>query len=1059
MTEKESLLAELSNLLLNDSRKQSVLNYYKDKKNYENSIFLKTLVLALKFVSEKGAFHDKKTTRAAYTTEIIVAALLRNKTIVVVEPTNIIAEKTVDKAFEVYRKLSGDGTKKYVRHLTSNKNGCSYVLKRRSDNKSLDKMGYILGCKCETCSIGVYNLSGTPVIPASTSDTCMIKTIMEERHFLLSWNNPKSSADMNNLIEYMVGCGERWAQGASLEITKPDNSTIVISDGKRSATITKKDNQEKIKATLATHNGKIYWPIVEKVKKGIEIYGQIKPDVVTVTYDKLMLLYNWTLDNYNDKSERFREIIELSDILLLDEVSVYTEKLIDPLKWQEIKIDRQTGNKTLVLDMYINIHNIKSRLKPSGIDSVDKELCRLLDDFLIPFVNGIKALDLSEFKKQVQSPEIRENPLSSELDLLNDSKIHRGLHAVIEEAIIRPSDFGLTEDDCVFLDRMLQLICTERIIITWHANKIREYYTIMGHSQNDDQNYIKRAISYFKNKIVLLTDATMTPSKLEKITGLKNIELVDRDFGDPLQTNKKLLILDIQPDPKSQSFFNSSFDTFRWKYDYYGCTSDKYRYDVIQKIASFAHLKPIMWCHSKAIAEQIVDEFNMIYKGNLRADMLSEDCDFDADILVSYYKSSYSRVVECDRRVCILLSPAYKPRGCFTELAFAAPELWNPLDKSDRAKNSQVYNEIHSPNNPLNIPIFTDYNFDYFMFDVNCLQRSFSHADVWQAASRVKDPKGKKPSIVICPHWREKEVQDLCLQGVYPKYDITTQKKFFEDASHTLPSPFLTNNLNDVDKWLREEEIDVSYMNFAWQFAFAVENMFTPNRKVISQEMAYAQFIRYYSHLPNYDDKNGFFIGLINLNKYFGIYQNTRLDITTDGKYAFVEDKTDMMNVANNYNKSRTTISVVTDVLLEASKIDKTIITAEDIQPKINKPLINGITVNVYGIFEFIERARLLENSSWRVDKDKDGKYIIIKTDLHEVVLKAIEELTAEGYRVIKAKDIYNRIGLKTTATVIEEAFRILSSLQKLPIGAKLSSYKVRTGKDSGKMKSCIEIS
>ncbi len=1062
--EKLILIEELNGLLLNDERKENVLSYYTDKKNHENAIFLKTLLLALRFVLDKGAFHDKKTTRAAYTTEVIVAALLRNKPIVVVEPTNIIAEKTVEKAFEIYRKISGDSTKKYVRHLTSNRNGCSDVIRRRSDNISLDKMEYILAYKCETCSIGVYDLSGTPIIPASTPNQCMIKTIMEERHFLFNWNNPKSSADMDNLIQYLVGCGDKWAQGAKLEITKSDNSTVVISDGKRTVTITaeriEKDGQEKIKATLATHDGRIYWPIAEKGKKGIEIYGQIKPDVVTVTYDKLMLLYNWTLDDYSDKSKRFREIIELSDILLLDEVSVYTEKLIDLLKWQEVKKDRQTGNKTLVLDMHDSVHSIKRSLRPSGIDSIDKGLCILLDDFLIPFVDGIKAqVNLSALKKQ--RPEPYENPLPREkLDLLTNSKTHRSLHAAIEEAIVRPSDFGLMEDDCVFLDRMLQLICTERIIITWHANKIKEYYTIMEHSQNDDQNYIKRAIGNFRNKAVLLTDATMTPSKLEKITGLKNIELIDRDFGDPLGTNKKLLIVDVQPDPNSQGFFNSPFDTFRWKYDSKYCTIDEYRHDVIQKITSFAYLKPLLWCHSKDMAEQIVNEFNRINKGGLRAKMLNEDCDLDADILVSYYKSPYSRGVECDRRVCILLSPAYKPRGCFTELVYSVPELWNPLDEPDRAKNNQSYDEIHNPNNPLNIPIITNQNVDYFKFDAGCLQRSFSHADAWQAASRIKDPKGKKPSVVICLHWREEEVLDLRLQGVYPKYDIATEKKFFEDASHTLPSPFHTNDVNDIDKWLREEGIDVSYMNFAWQFASAIKNMFTSNRKVISQEMAYAQFIRYYNHLPNYDERNGFFVGLINLNQYFDVYQTTRLDGTADGKHNFVEDKnaTGMMNAANNYNKNRTTISVVMDVLLEASKIDKTIVTAEDIQPKINKPLINGITVHVAHIFEFIEQAKLFENSSWRIDKDKDSKLVIIKTEVHEVVLKAIEELVAEGCRVIKAKNVYDKVTVLKTA-IIEEAFKTLGSLQKLPIGMKLSSYKVKTGKDSGKMKPCIKIS
>ena len=84
----------------------NILNYYN---NSDNSIFLESEIKALKIIDQailkpEYIYNIIKTTRAGCTTNIIKDCLLRNKTILVVEPTNAIATKTVHEIVEIYLK-------------------------------------------------------------------------------------------------------------------------------------------------------------------------------------------------------------------------------------------------------------------------------------------------------------------------------------------------------------------------------------------------------------------------------------------------------------------------------------------------------------------------------------------------------------------------------------------------------------------------------------------------------------------------------------------------------------------------------------------------------------------------------------------------------------------------------------------------------------------------------------------------------------------------------------------------------------------------------------------
>ena len=173
----EKLLA----LLPDDKRKINVAAW---SKNEANQIFIPHLVKAIEAHIEADkdkttALNVIKTTRAAYTTNSIVGALLLNKTILTVIPTNSIFQRTIKNALKIYTDMTGDKSK-IVRSIPNNFDGCSIVQQKCEDNERLKKLPYIKGEKCDKCGKSHFNLF-SQTLPVSTTEMCLTQTMLKER--------------------------------------------------------------------------------------------------------------------------------------------------------------------------------------------------------------------------------------------------------------------------------------------------------------------------------------------------------------------------------------------------------------------------------------------------------------------------------------------------------------------------------------------------------------------------------------------------------------------------------------------------------------------------------------------------------------------------------------------------------------------------------------------------------------------------------------------------------------------------------------------------------------
>ena len=177
----DSQIERLLELLPDDERKPNIAAWCKNK---DNQIFIPHLVSAIEahIEAEKDkttALNVVKTTRAAYTTSSIIGALLLNKTILTVIPTNSIFQRTITKALEIYSEMTGDKSK-IVRSIPNNRDGCSIVKQQFEENKRLELLPYIKGGKCNKCGISHFSLF-TQTLPVSTSEKCLTQTMLKER--------------------------------------------------------------------------------------------------------------------------------------------------------------------------------------------------------------------------------------------------------------------------------------------------------------------------------------------------------------------------------------------------------------------------------------------------------------------------------------------------------------------------------------------------------------------------------------------------------------------------------------------------------------------------------------------------------------------------------------------------------------------------------------------------------------------------------------------------------------------------------------------------------------
>ena len=263
---------ELVALLPDDSRRKSIFRYYEMP---ENQVYLKHIIQALKILDyakthKQYAWNVIKTTRAGYTTNSVLSALMMNKTVLIVEPTNKILYETIGQIMNLYIKITGDDTKK-VRQIPSNRDGCSIVVDKMENNPNFDVLPMITAGRCANCK-GIETFPNEVFLPKATPTICTVKTMMNEKRILKKDYKPDIIAITYDKL-LTLGMGQRGEFFNDLI----SNVEVVIFD-ELGHYLSKTTNGVTIKETRSTEDSSTSKKIYEKINL-LKLYTEKIEDV------------------------------------------------------------------------------------------------------------------------------------------------------------------------------------------------------------------------------------------------------------------------------------------------------------------------------------------------------------------------------------------------------------------------------------------------------------------------------------------------------------------------------------------------------------------------------------------------------------------------------------------------------------------------------------------------------------------------------------------------------------------------------------------------------------
>ncbi|MCK5016165.1 MAG: hypothetical protein KAS32_03755, partial [Candidatus Peribacteraceae bacterium] len=144
---------KLRGLLNGGEFDDDIVNYY-----YKHEFYLSHIVKALEVLdyAEENmgrAFNVIKTTRAGFTTNVVMGCLMTGRKVLLVEPTNAIAYDTVKQIMDLYVGITGDKGK-IVRAIPNNVDGCSEVVEKLEGNEFLKLLPFVGSGDCKSCEYG-----------------------------------------------------------------------------------------------------------------------------------------------------------------------------------------------------------------------------------------------------------------------------------------------------------------------------------------------------------------------------------------------------------------------------------------------------------------------------------------------------------------------------------------------------------------------------------------------------------------------------------------------------------------------------------------------------------------------------------------------------------------------------------------------------------------------------------------------------------------------------------------------------------------------------------------
>jgi hypothetical protein len=987
------------------------------------------------------AYNALKSTRVGATTNKIIACLVLGLKLVVFVPNNEVMN-AVEKAYNEFVKLTGDNTKTF-RKFQSNERVCQRAQAKIEKNGTASDLPFMMKGNCKKCGIGsvvskkvaaviktdklinqrvfgkdskIEKIQLHSTLPEGGNDQCQQKAIVNELLFL-----QKEGFDLQydlTVLTYDKAFALMKSEGkiAPLFMKVIGNADVLLFDEfgqylskqqqgvavwERKVLI---DTTEEKKKKKSKRKSKRKEEIPKSTPITTDIYEDLKRIEDTMfcvkgfNYDIIKPIFKEFLDKTEgiiEEKRTFRRIrnplrsTEYGDRRFYEVTGEYLfgwgeipgndgERLIDflrdeyKIKWAKTEdISKVDDGKTIIVSNKEKSLSLKLNDEKT---KVNLEIDDGVDEFTVKTENG----KLNIYKGGKRSPPgIKMMEILDKFFWENYNKFENDINSE-------------NKNEFTYLVSLMMVLMSEDVVFqysentTWIKNKRtkhQELFKIETVRLMPGDDVLVENINQLigKKQKVIFTDATTPPFRFSRL----NRDVMNVMFGDPLGTNKKLLVI--------QDRTLWKFDNTRWHKGTKNTKESKgYKARVIDKLMSvienlgYKNIK--IWAPNKDIAREFVVLINK-KKRNLAC--TPTHTSVNSRLVVDWMRSSGTRGVESDRRVHIIVGNPDVPKSAYEYLAFMYPDYFDAIPEQTLESIGNSYgvslDKIREIIGTFHIPEYIG-DIEYRKETPDAIEAElisiisdqlrgfFVGSDGWQGGSRAKDPRAIDPSILYLLGWDAQAALNMVQWG----YDlqILGGRKNITDMATIIPPPIVTQGgVEDADDWLAGKERDPTLL---------LSKDFSELPKAIIYLIAYTQrSVTSKEVWPNispnlqvgYDSenhRNGFFVAHNRCLKSDSI----QVTETSPGEFRYDFGYSDGIDIPD--------WELVFKVLLTTHRKKKEEVKVEDISQNIRskkktnpKGVKNIEARNVKRALKTIKKHKLLDGSSWNVEQYdvKKGKY------------------------------------------------------------------------------------
>ena len=733
-----------------------------------------------------------------------------------------------------------------------------------------------------------------------------------------------------------------------------------------------------------------------------EVLGDAwSPDVVTITYDKLMGLKG------GYRSDFFTSMIHGVDTVIFDELGSYLSKSDAGFVVKETRVEGLVECEESLEDRVRDLEGF--------VESMEDEISRikltgLLNDYIRPWMRDT----VGEALGMAKVPRYLMNSLGKELIIVTkrsrNGRVTRermykrdaileqfnSMYDIMEELVGGDGN----EKYVLFLIELIEVLGKKKYVV-WESNGVEwgdvgEEVKVkkLNLSETTDDLIEDLEVWISEDQVTLFTDATMPAYSFDMMKKKKVIDVV---FGDPIGTNRMLLL--------SKSLDVENFSVMRWNKDV------EYKGKVVGYIKdlvdAFGGHNFVVWAPNIKIYEELMYLFGEDGMGYRVCNHESED---EYAIMFTYYNSVMTRGVECDRRIQVLVGKATKPRGSFRHVAFMQRVNWDVFDEREIRKLadkrgmglSEYKGELEAWSGGIrhggemyNVNDVPEVVEEYFECYGEAIQKEKTYGDSWQAGSRAKDSLAKVRSVLICLGWRDSDVWEMVKWGGTRsiKYKIGNGEVVRTvEGQRTVIGPPNVVRLDCLDRvvdWMNGGILVPEVVGFDVDLQSGILNMLMYGDEVTSGDvwvnLSKNMGIGYGSE----GSRNGYMVGAINtFMEYNEFDMYIECKDVGDGSFIF-KRLTEPKEVVDKGNISTYQMELMLKVLKSAFLIGKGKVTMGDLKGRCGKLGDVEIQLAMYNIV----RYDVLRGSNWeiknkvRVKKGKKVKEFMIEKRKQKSVL------------------------------------------------------------------------